>query len=95
MITFGDNISNTAVRIARQLAQVGTAEIRRAKTATVVGYRSAGGDPRVSVRRAQELRRQLLLINPNLVVRIADGGTRRAPECTRARNQCALVQLGL
>ena len=94
MITFGDNQSNVADRVARQLRQIGGTEIRQARSATVIGYRSPGGKASVDRERAEEVRRQLLRINPTLRITVRFGGVKVAPQCATAKNQCAVVQLG-
>ena len=94
MITFGANQSNVADRVARQLSRIGGVEVRKARTAVVVGYRSRGGSVAIAQARAQAVRDQLLRINPNLRVTVRVGGLNIAPQCATARNQCALVQLG-
>jgi hypothetical protein len=94
VITFGNNQSNVADRVARQLRSIGGAEIRAASRATVIGYRSTGGNALVAKARAEEVRRQLLRINPNLRITTRVGGLNLAPECASAGNKCAVVQLG-
>jgi hypothetical protein len=94
VITFGNNQSNVADRVARQLRSIGGAEIRAASRATVIGYRSIGGNKLVAEARAEEVRRQLLRINPNLRITTRVGGLNLAPECASAGNKCAVVQLG-
>jgi hypothetical protein len=94
VITFGNNQSNVADRVARQLRSIGGAEIRAASRATVIGYRSTGGNELVAKARAEEVRRQLLRINPNLRITTRVGGLNLAPECASAGNKCAVVQLG-
>jgi hypothetical protein len=94
VLTFPNNQSNVADRVARQLRQIAGSEIRTAKTAIVSGYRSPGGNRDVAQARANEVRRQLLRINPRLVVTIRVGGLDVAPQCAASKNQCAVVQLG-
>jgi len=93
VISFPDN-QPTGRQIRRLiLSEIGIDNVEGATRAVVTGFRSPGGNTRLGALRAAAVRTELQKINPDLIVRAFDAGTRASGREECVKNQCAIVRL--